>query len=191
MAKHADSCLWIQHPGREFSTPSSKKDPNWARWWGILEILPHTRDPPSFPQPQPQPASSALPRLRTVAGQARQNCHSLLNTFPGNAHEDLQHHRAVSEESQPLPSSSPQTAICRGPLCTRHFVGVTAFRPNHDPSAIMNIPSYRCRCICAQLLQACPTLCDPMDCSPPSSSVHGILQARILEQVVMHLFQGI
>ena len=27
----------------------------------------------------------------------------------------------------------------------------------------------------------CPILCDPMDCSPPGSSVHGILQARILE----------
>ena len=31
----------------------------------------------------------------------------------------------------------------------------------------------------------CPTLCDPIDCSPPSSSVHGISQARILEWVVM------
>ena len=29
--------------------------------------------------------------------------------------------------------------------------------------------------------QSCPTLCDPMDCSPPGSSVHGILQARIME----------
>ena len=28
--------------------------------------------------------------------------------------------------------------------------------------------------------QSCPTLCDPMDCSPPSSSVHGVLQARVL-----------
>ena len=28
---------------------------------------------------------------------------------------------------------------------------------------------------------SCPTLCNPMDCSPPRSSVHGILQARILE----------
>ena len=35
--------------------------------------------------------------------------------------------------------------------------------------------------ICAKLLQLCPTLCDPMDCSLPGSSVHGILQARILE----------
>ena len=32
---------------------------------------------------------------------------------------------------------------------------------------------------------SCPTLCDPMDCSPPGSSVHGILQARILERVAI------
>ena len=35
----------------------------------------------------------------------------------------------------------------------------------------------------AKSLQSCPTLCDPMDCSPPGSSVHGIFQARILEWV--------
>ena len=33
----------------------------------------------------------------------------------------------------------------------------------------------------AKLLQSCPTLHDPMDCSPPGSSIHGILQARVLE----------
>ena len=33
----------------------------------------------------------------------------------------------------------------------------------------------------AQSLQLCLTLCDPMDYSPPGSSVHGILQARVLE----------
>ena len=32
---------------------------------------------------------------------------------------------------------------------------------------------------------SCPTLCDPMDCSLPDSSVYGILQARILEWVAM------
>ena len=37
---------------------------------------------------------------------------------------------------------------------------------------------------------ACPTLCDPMDCSLPSSSVHGILQARILEWVVIPFSRG-
>ena len=35
-------------------------------------------------------------------------------------------------------------------------------------------------CMRAKLLQSCPTLCDPMGCSLPGSSVHGILQARIL-----------
>ena len=38
-------------------------------------------------------------------------------------------------------------------------------------------------CVCAKLLQLCLTLCNPMDCSPPGSSVHGILQARILQWV--------
>ena len=33
----------------------------------------------------------------------------------------------------------------------------------------------------AKLLQSCPTLSDPMDCSPPGSSIHGIFQARVLE----------
>ena len=33
--------------------------------------------------------------------------------------------------------------------------------------------------------QSCLTACDPMDCSPPGSSVHGIVQARILEWVAI------
>ena len=35
----------------------------------------------------------------------------------------------------------------------------------------------------------CPTLCDPMDCSPPGSCVYGILQARTLERVVLAFFR--
>ena len=41
------------------------------------------------------------------------------------------------------------------------------------------------QCSSAKSLQSCLTLCNPMDCSPPGSSVHGILQARILEWVAM------
>ena len=33
----------------------------------------------------------------------------------------------------------------------------------------------------SEIAQACPTLSDPMDCSPPGSSVHGIFQARVLD----------
>ena len=33
----------------------------------------------------------------------------------------------------------------------------------------------------SEVAQSCPTLSDPMDCSPPGSSIHGIFQARVLE----------
>ena len=41
----------------------------------------------------------------------------------------------------------------------------------------------------AKLLQSCPTLCDPIDGSPPGSPVPGILQARALECVAIFLLQ--
>ena len=45
-------------------------------------------------------------------------------------------------------------------------------------------------CLCESegkknVAQSCPALCDPMDCSPPGSSVHAILQARTLEWLAM------
>ena len=43
--------------------------------------------------------------------------------------------------------------------------------------------------VCVLVAQSCPTLCNPMDYSPPDSSVHGILQARILEWVAILFFK--
>ena len=40
-----------------------------------------------------------------------------------------------------------------------------------------------CKWDACSVTQSCPTLCDLMDCSPPGSSVHGILQEKILEKV--------
>ena len=40
-------------------------------------------------------------------------------------------------------------------------------------------------CFFTSVAQLCPTVCDPMDCSPPGSSVHGILQARMLAWVAV------
>ena len=45
----------------------------------------------------------------------------------------------------------------------------------------MPIISSKVVVVVAQSIQSCPALCDPMDCSPPGSSVHGILQARVLK----------
>ena len=50
-------------------------------------------------------------------------------------------------------------------------------------------PAQACVCVYS-VTQSCPTLCDPMDCSPPDSSVHGILQARIMEWVAMPSSRG-
>ena len=43
---------------------------------------------------------------------------------------------------------------------------------------------------CCLVAKLCPALCDPVDCSPPGSSVHEILQAGILEWVVISFSRG-
>ena len=55
-----------------------------------------------------------------------------------------------------------------------------------DNGSQENVTHHRL-CVHAQL---CLTLCDPMDCSPPGSSVHGIFQERILEWVAMPSSRG-
>ena len=56
---------------------------------------------------------------------------------------------------------------------------------SNRPTFPKPIPSYVCvyasMCVCVLVTQLCLNLCDPMDCSSPGSSVHEILQARILE----------
>ena len=49
----------------------------------------------------------------------------------------------------------------------------------------MRAPLFRC-----MHAESCLTLCNPMDCSPPGSSVHGTFQARILEWVAISLSRG-
>ena len=58
---------------------------------------------------------------------------------------------------------------------------LTKVRPVHG------VCVYVCVCVTTQ---SCPSLCDPRDCSLPGSSVHGILQARILKCVVIRFSRG-
>ena len=53
----------------------------------------------------------------------------------------------------------------------------------------LSTPTLECTLSCF-VAQSCLTLCDPMDCSPPGSSVQGILQARILEWVSIPFSMG-
>jgi len=47
-----------------------------------------------------------------------------------------------------------------------------------------------CVCVCVLVAQLCLTLCIPTDCSPPGFSVHGILQARILQWIAISFSGG-
>ena len=92
----------------------------------------------------------------------------------------------VSSCAPPLCVSVPQSLLLtrtpgmwdQGPFRQLHLTLITALKT-----------LFPGMCVCAKLLQ-CPILCDLMDCSPPGSSVHGILQARILEWAAMPSSRG-
>ena len=65
------------------------------------------------------------------------------------------------------------------------FDGAVVGTPLQRP--LRNLSDTMRACLFAQ---SCPTLCSSMDCSPPGSSVHGILQARILEWVAISSSRG-
>ena len=60
-------------------------------------------------------------------------------------------------------------------------------RQANTENVVLSLMAQKAR---SEVAQSCPTLCDPMDCSPPASSVHGILQARILEGVAIFFSRG-
>ena len=61
-----------------------------------------------------------------------------------------------------------------------------------NPDHSLLRPRVRMKSVKVKVLvtQSCPTLCDPMDYSPPGSSVHGILQARIMQWVAIFFSRG-
>ena len=73
------------------------------------------------------------------------------------------------------------------PLTGEPIRSTAGKNPEYQDFSIKNSTQYSAenRCMPAKLLQSCPTLCDPVDCSPPGSSVHVMLQARVLEWVAM------
>ena len=89
---------------------------------------------------------------------------------------------------------NPQGPLFMGILQARYWSGLPCFPPRDLPGPGIAPPSH-ISCIGRRVLyqlsyqgkeesevaQLCPTLCDPMDCSLPGSSVHGIFQARVLE----------
>ena len=76
------------------------------------------------------------------------------------------------------------TALVSALSVTKWFARETKWFRRQDRK---NVHAFGCLLLCAQ---SCPTLCNPVDCSPPGSSVHGILQARMLEWVAISSSRG-
>ena len=72
-------------------------------------------------------------------------------------------------------------------LCWQSNVSAFDYTPIQNKSFFLNCGKFSINvvCVCAKSLQSCSTLGEPMDHNPPDSSVHWLLQARILEWVAM------
>ena len=83
-------------------------------------------------------------------------------------------HRHIVTLPSPRSQLSEWNLLCFIPLQGNHM----HTPPKHKINLIA--ADFPLLCEPAKLLQSCPNLCNPMDSNPPGSSVHGILQARIL-----------
>ena len=89
----------------------------------------------------------------------------------------------------PSPGDLPNPGIEPGPPALP--VDTLPSEPPGKPyKAIKNIVGSTYRYCCCLVTKSCPILCDPIDCSPLDSSVHGISEANILEQVSVSFFRG-
>ena len=79
-----------------------------------------------------------------------------------------------------------QLNLKRKTVLTADFTNLRKMRENMiDELTTIYLPIKRKRAAAAKPLKSCPTLCDPIDSSPPGSPIPGILQARTLEWVVI------
>ena len=70
-------------------------------------------------------------------------------------------------------------------ICTYYILFIHSFLDGHLSCSHLSPIANAAATAAAKSLQSCPTLCDPIDSSPPGSLVPGILQARTLEWVAI------
>ena len=85
-----------------------------------------------------------------------------------------------------LPRGARHTGECRisFSLCPSNATGLQRLQEGQEPKDHC-IPVCVCVCVCVLVTQSCSTLCNPMDCSPPGSSVHAIFQALRAKQTAV------
>ena len=90
-----------------------------------------------------------------------------------------------SSPVSPLQISSILEKLCR---CYQMFIFDSIFSSEFYSQILSCV--WREEVKWSEVAQLCPTLWDPMDCSPPDSSIHEILQARLLEWVAISFSRG-
>ena len=88
-------------------------------------------------------------------------------------------------DSHPSADSSSHFFFCPSQICP--LVQMSVQWKRHSKLLYLSVIMKMWVCL---VTQSCSSLCHPMDYSPPGSSGHGILQARILEQVAIHFSRG-
>ena len=113
--------------------------------------------------------------------------------------------KCILENGNAMPLCTRKHSSCTHVLSCQVQIDTTLGTCNESiylKNALLSIPSTRhTTCgfpsfgsnvvvVVVSVAQSCVTICDPMDCSPPISSVHGILQARILEGIAIPFSRG-
>ena len=147
------------------------------------------RDTPAWLLPVPKWWMSFC---HVTRGQSRTSRLSRVNSHTSALVDmEIWVHMETKEDNDRMKSCSDMCVcvLCMYSVCTRKQAKKSK-KSNYlgcgEPCQIPCTPSLShlgllCVCVCMLVTQSCPTLCDPMDCSPPGFSVRGILQIRILE----------
>ena len=131
-------------------------------------VRPHRWQPTRLPCPQDSPGKN------TGVG-----CHFLLQCMKVKSESEVA--QSCLTLSDPMECSPPGSSV--------HgiFLGCHCLLPWHDRYVIFVELHMKVKVL---VTYSCPTLCNTMDSSPPSSSVHGILQARIMEWLAIPFSRG-
>ena len=150
------------------------------RWQPIDSVRPHRWQPTRLPRPWDSPGKNTgvgchfLLQYVKVKSLSRVRLLATPWTLAYQAPPSMGFSRQEYWSGLPLPSPCCQEVSII--LCLDILVNLTHREAKDVTSRAAAAPA-----AAAKSLQSCPTLCDPMDCSPPDFSIHGILQARTLE----------
>ena len=168
-------------------------------------VQPHRRQPTRLPCPWDSPGKNTgvgchfLLQFMKVKSESElaQSCLTVSDpmdcSLPGSSIHGFSRQEYWS--GVPVPSPRIYTTMCKTIITTVSTSSKVTFMSamthlklerRADYQQVRNFTqAHFLLCVCAKSLQLCPTMCDPIDGSPPGSPVPGILQARTLEWVAI------